>query len=159
MNYLIKEIGMTTHNCPENDNLITNFSKHEEPIYRRAIALFGNDNLYITDEAYDTQGRLLGHKSAVRYKEPCDRKDIDDFHNIVLTVTNDMLVPMSERELNEMIQILHLCDEVKSASFRLKQLFEPTSKELVRENKDRISLVIEFIKDNLAAIEAYVNKQ
>ena len=65
--------------CFESYNLITNFKKEEESIYRKAIQLYGCDGLYITKDAYWRNGYKDDKLLALRCTQ---RKDLTEFWDI-----------------------------------------------------------------------------
>ena len=76
-------------NCFENRNLITNFNKSEEPIYREAIERYGWDGLFITDDAYWRNGYKDDTMSALRFKNDNERRDLSDFWKIFDSISNN----------------------------------------------------------------------
>lgn len=72
------------HNtCPENYNLITNFDKEREPIFRKAIERFGYDGLIITKDAYWMNGTKDNGMYALRWKNEDSHMDLSHFWRIV----------------------------------------------------------------------------
>ena len=65
--------------CYENYNLITNFDKEEEPIYRKAIQLYGWRGLYITKDSYWLNGYKDDKLLALRCTQ---RRDLTEFWDI-----------------------------------------------------------------------------
>ena len=62
-------------------NLVTNFNKIEEPLYRKAIEEFGWGGLYIESDAYWRNGHKDPTLSALKTKDPS--KDLSEFWRIV----------------------------------------------------------------------------
>ena len=62
------------------NNLITNFKKEKEPLFRKAIEMYGWDGLYISDEAYWKNGIKDDSMKSLRTKNPA--KDLSDFWRI-----------------------------------------------------------------------------
>lgn len=69
------------YSCIENYNLITNFDKCEEPIYREAIKLYGWGGLTITEDAYWLNGTKDNGMSALRWATN-ERRDLSQFWKI-----------------------------------------------------------------------------
>ena len=65
--------------CVANHNLVTNFSKEQEPIYRQAISEYGWDGLYITEDAFWRDGRKDDKLFALRCTE---KRDLSKFWKI-----------------------------------------------------------------------------
>ena len=84
-----------THTCLENRNLITNFNKNLEPIYKKAIKLYGWDGLYITEDAYWENGMRDETMSALRCNE---HKDLSEFWEIFDRVEKHMSYSSWERK-------------------------------------------------------------
>lgn len=76
-NYIFDDFDC--NRCPQNRNLITNFKKDLEPLYRKAIELYGWDGLFITDEAYWMNGYRDDSMSALRCK---NFRDLSGFWRI-----------------------------------------------------------------------------
>ena len=67
--------------CVKNWNLVTNFRKEQEPIYKKAIEEYGWDGLYITEEAYYLNGVRDYDAHALRVKTN-NIPDLSDFWKI-----------------------------------------------------------------------------
>lgn len=74
-------------NCYENRNLITNFDKEREPIFREAIKRFCWNGLTITDDAYWIDGTKDNTMSALRWKTD-ERRELSKFWDIVHSIEN-----------------------------------------------------------------------
>jgi len=59
----------------EEEDLLTNFTEKELPLYEKTIQEFGDDTLFISDEAFSGQGRRLEGHYSLRTKEHKDRSD------------------------------------------------------------------------------------
>lgn len=71
---------MNTNACLVNSFLITNFEKELEPIYKEAIEKFGDNDLFISDEAYWMNGVRDENMKSLRIKNK--RKDLSEFWRI-----------------------------------------------------------------------------
>lgn len=61
------------------DNVLTNFPKEQEPIYRKAIEEYGWDGLYIDEDAYWNDGT----KDDSLYALKCiERRNLTDFWSV-----------------------------------------------------------------------------
>jgi hypothetical protein len=57
----------------EEDDLLTNFNEDKLPIYKMAIEEYGDDTLYIDEEAYDRRGNKITGYYALRTYSNKDR--------------------------------------------------------------------------------------
>jgi len=62
----------------EEDDLLTNFTKDELTLYEKTIEKFGDDTLFISDEAFSGQGRKLRDHYSLRTTVHKDRGDFFD---------------------------------------------------------------------------------
>ena len=71
---------MFENTCEQNKDLITNFDKEEEPIFREAIKQSGNYTLFITKEAYWMNGVIDDSMMALRTTNK--KQDLSEFWKI-----------------------------------------------------------------------------
>ena len=79
----MRHIYRECNECPENYNLITNFKKEREHIFREAIKQFGWDGLTITEDAYWRNGTRDRTMFALRWKKVNEIRDLSGFWKIV----------------------------------------------------------------------------
>ena len=73
--------------CPENKNLITNFTKKERPIYQKAIKKYGWDGLYISEDAYWRDGTKDSGLLSLRWSGE-ERRELSEFWKIFNDIRN-----------------------------------------------------------------------
>jgi hypothetical protein len=59
----------------EEEDLLTNFNENELPLYKKAIQEFGDDTLFISDEAYTSNGYEINGYYSLRTTAHKDRSD------------------------------------------------------------------------------------
>lgn len=70
MNYEQDYLDHEDEVCFEEENLLTNFSEKDLPLYEKVIEEFGDNSLYISEEAYDSYGNCLEDDYSLRTKKP-----------------------------------------------------------------------------------------
>ena len=83
-NYIREHFQLTAHDyddeiCYEEEDLLTNFSSEQLPLYEKILNKFGDKSLFISDKAYNNQGNLLEGYYALRTKTNQDRSIFWEF--------------------------------------------------------------------------------
>ena len=73
--------------CPQNENLLTNFKLEALPIYEEALRRYGKDDVYICEDAYWGNGYKDETMCSVRRRR---EGDFSEFWNIVHQVKAEM---------------------------------------------------------------------